>query len=126
MYSNYVEQNHDEVLTLLTKLGGINTPILMGDFSHGPAIPRRNVVYRIPYTYGLMTARGLVSPYVMRNGRCTICTDNPIIARSLSDVSTPSVWTTLHMDHNYVTDHIYVSLDAVYEGRVISAEVQSS
>ena len=79
----------------------------MGDFSHGPASPRHNVSYLFPFNYGLMIARGFVSPYALLDGRCIRCADNPRVAPGTLSA---------------IRDHVYILADS-YEGRVISSEV---
>lgn len=105
-YSNYDEQSYDQLQRLFELVRDIETPIVMGDFHHGPTSRREGVVYAFPIHYGLMNAEGFVSPYVLLDGRCTICSDNPVRIRPTS----------------FIIDHIYVLADS-YEERVISAEV---
>ena len=108
-YSNYDEQHHDEILTLFNQISNVDAPIVMGDFNHGPVSRQENIVYELPFGYGLMTARGFVSPYVLLDGRCTYCADSvPVI---LSGFTT-----------NLMIDHVYLLADS-YKGRVISSEV---
>ena len=107
-FTTYAEQHYDELLTLFEIVDSIETPILMGDFNHGPAIPRENVVYIFPFHYGLMNARGFVSPYVLLDGRCTLCTENPAVLAMV----------------NQTIDHVYI-LSESFEGRVVSSEVSS-
>ena len=87
----------------------MHTPILMGDFNHGPASPGVN--WEFPFLYGLMNARGFVSTYVMANGQCTWCINNPMVAR----------------DRQYaidmIIDHIYVTTTILK--RVKGAKVSS-
>ena len=52
-----------------------------------------------------MNARGFVSPYILKDGRCTFCNENPN-----SDL-TP----------DWIIDHIYITTDT-YE-RVMASEV---
>ena len=106
LYSNYDQQQYNELTTLFEIVTEIETPILMGDFNNGPASPGEGYVWELPFHYGLITARGFVSPYILQDGRCTFCTDN-------SAVSFPS---------NVVIDHVYVTTDA-YNGRVLSSTV---
>ncbi len=108
-YTNYEEQHFTEIMTLFTQLNGIDTPILMGDFNHGPASPRENIIYEFPFQYGLMIARGFVSPYVLHDGRCTFCSDNPAVAIT-------------NYQFNLIVDHVYLLAD-MYKGRVISSKV---
>ena len=106
-YSNNNEQHYDEVLTLFEQIRDVDTPILMGDFAQGPASPKENISYLFPFHHGLMGARGFVSPYVLLDGRCSRCADNPSVPPG-----TPSTMRT----------HIYILADS-YEERVISSEV---
>lgn len=105
-YPNYDAQQYDELTTLFEVVTSVENPILMGDFNNGPASPGTNFAWELPFHYGLMTARGFVSPYILEDGRCTFCVDNP-------SVDFPS---------NLVIDHVYVTTDA-YKGRVLSAKV---
>lgn len=98
LYSNYDEQQYDEILTLFEVLKNLETPLLMGDFNNGPAPPGDKLVWELPFHYGLIAARGFVSPYVLEDGRCTYCVDNHIL------------------------DHVYLTA-TTYKGRVVSAEV---
>lgn len=107
-FPSYEEQHYYEIQTLFEKIDNAEIPILMGDFNHGPA-SSQNVVYELPFHYGLMTARGFVSPYILCDGRCTFCADNPILALRGITIST-------------AIDHIYLSTD-LHKGRVISSEV---
>ena len=63
------------------------------------------LTWRFPFYYGLMNARGFVSPHVLKDGRCTFCIDNP-----LTDTNT-----------DLIVDHIYITTDTTE--RVLSAEV---
>ena len=63
------------------------------------------ITWYLPFYYGLMNARGFVSPYVLKDGRCTFCNENPN-----SDL-TP----------DWIIDHIYITTDT-FE-RVIASEV---
>ena len=81
-------------------------PILMGDFNHGPASPG-GITWELPFHYGLMTARGLFSPYVFKDGRCTFCSANP----------------TTNFPSDIVIDHIYLPTNM--KGRVVSSKVST-
>ena len=59
-----------------------------------------------PFYYGLMSARGFVSPYVLKDGRCTFCADNPL---------------NIFPD-NMILDHIYITTDTTE--RVVYAKVE--
>ena len=48
------------------------------------------------FHYGLMNARGFVSPYVLKDGRCTFCRDNPLTGGRFPD---------------FIIDHIYITTD---------------
>ena len=95
-YSNYDEQQYDELRNLLEVINTKDTPILLGDLNHSPASPGIN--WCLPFHYGLLNARGLVSPYVLEDGRCTFCSENLIL------------------------DHIYIETNS-YRGRVLSTQV---
>lgn len=106
LYSTYDEQQYGELTTLFEVATSVETPILMGDFNNGPASPGENFSWELPFHYGLITARGFVSPYVLEDGRCTFCVDNP----------------SVNFPTNLVIDHVYLTTDA-YKGRVLSAKV---
>ena len=61
-----------------------------------------------PFYYGLVNARGFVSPYVLKDGRCTYCIDNPLTGGLF-----PST----------IIDHIYITTDTTE--RVIYAKVSN-
>ena len=105
LYASYDEQQYDELLTLFELITSKDTPILIGDINSGPASPGNR--WQLPLHYGLINARGLVSPYVLEDGRCTVCNENP----STSDEQP---------DNN--VDHIYIPTNT-YKGRVISSKV---
>lgn len=107
LYSSSDQQQYDEILTLFDVVTSSETPILMGDLNNGPASPGENFAWELPFHYGLIAARGFVSPYVLRDGRCTFCVDNP----------------NVNFESNIAIDHIYLTTNT-YEGRVISAEVR--
>ncbi len=107
LFDTYEEQQFTEINTLFELSATKDNPILMGDFNHGPA-PPGNITWHAPFNYGLMTARGFESPYVVRDGRCTFCTSNP---------------TTAPFPENILIDHIYVPTNAVTK-RVISSRVR--
>lgn len=98
LYYNYDQQQYDEITTLFEVVAGEYLPILMGDFNHGPASPGPNFSWELPFHYGLMTACGFVSPFVLRDCTCTFCVDNPSVMGQTSDL---------------VIDHIYVPTNMV-------------
>lgn len=106
LYSNYDEHHYDELLTIIDILTRKDVPILMGDINNGPATPG-NTVWELPFHYGLIAARGFVSPYVLEDGRCTFCVDNPAVVNQLDKL----------------IDHIYITTDS-YKGRVVSSKVR--
>lgn len=108
LYSNYDTQQYNELLTIFDLATTKQTPILMGDFNNGPAAAGKG--WEFPFHYGLISARGFVSPYVLEDGRCTFCNENPSVA--LGDFP---------LDLN--VDHIYLTTIS-YKGRVISSQVQ--
>ena len=107
LYSTYDEQQYDELLTLFEVATSKETPILIGDFNNGPANPGNG--WDFPFNYGLINARGFVSPFVLEDGRCTFCLDNP--SGALSGIPL-----------DLVIDHVYVTTDS-FRGRVISSRV---
>ena len=107
LYSTNDEQQYNQLLTLFDVVTRMETPILMGDFNNGPVPRGSNVTWKLPFHYGLINARGFVSPYVLQDGRCTLCVDNP---------------SAFPRSKNLVPDHIYVTA-ASYRGRVIFAMV---
>ena len=107
LYTNYDEQQYDEVLTLFEVIANKDTPILLGDFNNGPASPGNT--WELPFHYGLINARGLVSPYVLEDGRCTFCTDNPAVALA-------------GFPFDVLVDHVYLTTDA-FKKRVTSSMV---
>lgn len=107
LYSSQNEQQYHEVLRVLDYAVNVDVPILMGDFNHGPAAPG-GISWELPFHYGLMNARGLLSPYIIKDGRCTRCPSESAFA---------AIVTSKHQ----LIDHIYIASDTV--SRVISAEV---
>ena len=98
LFSSYAEQQYDELLKLFNGIENLQAPVIMGDFNHGPAPP--GVTWDLPFHYGLMNARGLVSPYVLDDGRCTWCVANPLVpAQGFTE--------------NLVIDHVYVTTTAL-------------
>ena len=93
-FSTYAERQYDEILKLFNGIENLQTPVFMGDFNHGPAPP--GVTWELPFHYGLMNARGLVSPYALADGRCTWCVSNPLV-------------TAQGFTENLVLDHVYVT-----------------
>ena len=63
------------------------------------------IVWHLPFHYGLLNARGFVSPYVLKDGRCTFCIENPLT----------------NLTPDWIIDHIYITTDT-FE-RVIASEV---
>ena len=106
LYTTHAEQQYDELTQLLERVVNMDIPILMGGFNHGPASPG-GITWELPFHYGLMNARGLISPYVINDGRCTWCLENPV-----SSASFP---------FNLIIDHIYITTDTI--NRVIRAKV---
>ena len=105
LYQNYDEQQYDEISTIFQSITK-DMPILMGDFNHGPASPG-GITWELPFHYGLMTARGLFSPYVFEDGRCTFCSTNP----------------TTNFPSDIVIDHIYLPTNM--KERVVSSRVST-
>jgi hypothetical protein len=101
-YTSYAEQHRDEVMKILEVIETMEVPILMGDFNHGPGGPGP-ISAEFPFYYGLMSARGFVSPYILKDGRCTLCVDNPLS----------------NLPVNQLIDHIYITTDTTE--RVLSA-----
>lgn len=106
LYSSYAEQQYDEVLKLFNFATKMTVPVLMGDFNHGPAAPG-GIMWDLPLHYGLMNAQGFYSPYVLRDGRCTLCVEN---AQAVFPAS-------------FIVDHIYTTTNTM--DRVRSVEVHA-
>ena len=104
LFSTYAEQQYNELLRLFDFVTSSQFPILIGDFNHGPAGPG-NLTWEFPFNYGAVIARGLTSPYVLMDGRCTFCTSNP-------GVSFPA---------SILIDHVYIPATAI--DRVVSTKV---
>lgn len=98
LYESYDEQQYAELQLLFEIIVSLDEPVLLGDFNHGPAFTG-TVPWEFPFHYGLMNARGLISPYVFLDGRCTVgkCGGS---GREASD-GTPKV-----------IDHIYILSDS--------------
>ena len=109
LYSNYDEQQHDELLTLFELAAAKHTPILMGDFNNGPAYPSNNNTGQLPSHYNLLQVKGFASPYVLEDGRCTFCSSN-----------NPSV-SLSGFESDVTIDHIYLATEKL--DRVISSKV---
>lgn len=109
LYSSYPEQQYDEILRVLDYATSVELPVLMGDFNHGPVVPG-GVMSTLPFHYGLMTARGFYSPYVLQDGRCTWCLEN---AQAVA-----------FFPANTILDHIYITTNT--QERVKSVEVHTS
>ena len=65
-----------------------------------------NIQTEFPFYYGLMSAQGFFSPYVLKDGRCTFCTGNPFNSLYAADE---------------IVDHIYITTDTLE--RVLLAKV---
>ena len=83
----------------------------MGDFNHGPASP--GMTWKAPFHYGLMNARGFVSPYVLYNGRCTFCGTNPLVARQ-------------GFIGDRIIDHIYVTTNTLKRVKAVKVRLITS
>ena len=110
LYKSYDEQQYTELLRLFDILVNLEEPILLGDFNHGPALPG-NITWELPFHYGLMTSRGLVSPYVNLDGRCTWCGSQENVAAA-------------SFPFDEVIDHIYILTESL--GRVKYVEVNNN
>ena len=72
-------QQLDEVDIMMEQMDNMKNPILMGDFNHGPATVAahfgtwKTTQWLLPFSYGLIVARGMISPYVVHSGQCTYC-----------------------------------------------------
>jgi len=106
-YVNYEEQHYAEIKVLFKRALTKTSPIMLGDFNHGPGSPG-NVTAMFPLHYGLMHSRGFYSPYVLRDGRCTVCSSNPVV-RSLNSKEAS-------------IDHVY--LPTVFSDRVLHSMVR--
>ena len=78
----------------------------VGQISLSLSLPSDGVVAEYPFHYGIMNARGFVSPYILKDGRCTFCRDNPL---------------TGGIFPNLIVDHIYITTDTTE--RVLFAKV---
>jgi len=72
------EQQFDEIEYIMEWMVDKWNPILMGDFNHGPVAvarygSRKTSQWLLPFNYGLMIARGMISPYAISSGLCTYC-----------------------------------------------------
>ena len=108
LYTSYVEQQYDELLNILAIARSMRVPILMGDINTGPAVPG-GILWEIPLNYGLITAHGFISPYLVKIPQCTWCVQN---ARAAAD-----------LPNNLIIDHIFITLDSF--SRAVSAEVST-
>ena len=91
LYHSFEQQQLDEIGTTLAWTENKKTPILMGDFSHGP-VTIANTSWRLPLHYGLVSAHGFTSPYVIQDGRYT----------NLMTV----------VDHIYIPSYMYKEVDS--------------
>ena len=103
-----MEQQYAELSVLTEILEGAEEPILLGDFNHSPVLPG-GISDILPFHYGLMSACGLVSPYVHACGLCTWCGSGLNYAAAAN------------VPYDYILDHIYVS--ALSYDRVLNVEV---
>ena len=91
----------------------VDTSILLGDFNHGPAVATSpgasEIGWSKPFHYGLVAARGFISPYLLYDGRCTFCSENP----GTSFFSPPET--------SFIFDHIYIPTSAFF--RLLSVRV---
>ncbi len=71
---------------------------MMGNFNHGPT--------KFPYHYDYITALGYYSPYVVMDGRCTLCKENP-------SVIVPS----------RIVDHIYVPVNSSFRVQGVKVRI---
>ena len=79
---------------MLQLLEGHENPVLMGEFHSGPATS--HLQWQKPFNFGLIAARGFVSPYYILDGRCTYCVDNSIVVglNSTENSLQDHIWTT--------------------------------
>ena len=75
-----------------------SSPVLMGDFNHGPASTGVEAVFLT--NYQKVIEEGFVSPYVSEVGKCTKCSENPLAGNS----TIPKI-----VDHIYVKQGTTVS-----------------
>lgn len=108
LFATYDEQQYEEILALFELVTSKDVPILMGDFNNGPA-PPGGITWEFPFHYGLISARGFFSPYLLEDGRCTFCADNPSVAAASFFASV-------------IIDHIYLTIPMVQK-RLISSKV---
>ncbi len=93
-YRNYEEQQYEELQVLFDAMQNKSHPVLMGFFHHGPAYPG-SLTWKHPIHYGLIHSRGFYSPYVLEDGRCTLCASNPTV-------------NSIRHNKDMVVDHIYL------------------
>jgi hypothetical protein len=109
LYRSYAEQQYEQLVTLLDVASETDNSILLGSFCHGPAVatpPGRSLIhYEMPFNFGYVQARGYFSPYVLHDGRCTLCNENPTVSQT-----------------SKIVDHIYVPVTA--HDRVKSTRVR--
>ncbi len=80
------QQQADEIKQIHELVEDESRIVLLGDFNHGPATPGLN--WKLPLSYGLMTARGLFSANSLWCGQCTFCpqTENVLTGSSLGRI----------------------------------------
>ena len=98
LYQSYEQQQFHEIMILLEWLDNKKTPILMGDFNHGPVTVACSS-WILPLHYGLLTARGMMSPYAMGEGVCTY-------------YDYDSNWQVV-IDHIYIPAHMHEKFEDV-------------
>ena len=90
--------NANETKQLLLAFPSSSSPILIGDFNHGPAAT--GLIAEFAGSYQAVTEAGFISPYVREIGKCTWCSENVLT----NGTTRPSI-----VDHIYVQDGTAVS-----------------
>jgi endonuclease/exonuclease/phosphatase family metal-dependent hydrolase len=73
-FSTYEQLNANETKQLLLQFPPDISPILMGDFNHGPG--GGGLIAEYEANYQILIDAGFISPYVRESGKCTWCTGN--------------------------------------------------
>ena len=102
-FATYKDMNNHETEKLLQEFPANrkdSSPVLMGDFNHGPATTGVESMFLT--SYQKVIEGGFVSPYVSKVGKCTKCPENPLAGNTTGP-------------NTGIVDHIYVK-----EGTVVS------
>lgn len=108
-FSSYEEQNQAEINVTYNRLQGQDY-VIGGDFNTGPAVsssdPEKNLTGEALQSYALFQHYGYdTSTYLSDDGRCTYCSDNPLVSYS----------------NNYIDDVLVMgnAFDSVTKQRVL-------